>query len=106
MIKVEANKIHEIQRLTFWVLSVAIGVLGLLYIYLTVASIVDVATRKRVEKDVNQMRGEAVALELSYIEKQNNITQNLAFSMGFVVPRAEFVSRSQGVAKVSLRNEN
>jgi hypothetical protein len=103
MTKALSIKIIEAQRTLFWILVVSVVGFIFSYGYLTAQSIIDVAERKNVERQIAELRSEAIILELSYLEKANSITLDLALEKGFVKPqRSRFVSRTNPIASLSL----
>lgn len=106
MMRVSKNRIFQLQVLSFWLIIFSIIALLLSYVFFTAFSILNVAERERLEGDVLDTRGEAVALELQFIEKEGSITLERAKNIGFTEVNPRFVSRKSSVVRVTLNNEN
>ncbi len=92
--------------ISFWVISFSLGVLLISYVFFTALSIINVANRERLEGEVLDIRGKAVALELLFMEKESSITLERAKDIGFTERKPEFVSRRSSIVRVTLNNEN
>jgi len=92
--------IRLIEKRLFLALFSALFVLGALYSYFLVSSIVNVVIREETEHQIAILNSKLSDMEFSYIERQNGIDISLAQSLGFVgVKEKQFVTRRSALSQ-------
>jgi hypothetical protein len=94
---------QEPLRMWFWSLC-GICVLCLFsYGYLVRGAIVNIVARQNIESEVSVLNSKVLDLESEYIKAKNNITPELATSLGFVaVSNQKFVTKDVKTPGLSL----
>ena len=67
----------------FWFLIALVVLVAIFYIYSVNRTVVLVAQRNTIETKISNTEGEISKLESSYISEVNNITPELALSLGY-----------------------
>ena len=79
----------------FWGLVLAVVLFAGLYAYLINATVLNVAARQNVEKNITRLSSETGKLEASYMSMKNSIDLNLAHSLGFnSAPNTKYINRT------------
>jgi hypothetical protein len=71
------------QGQVFWALIIGIVVLMGFYIFLINKTVMNVAARGALEKNISAMNSKIGELEFKYISLKNKVNIELAYSMGF-----------------------
>jgi hypothetical protein len=78
------QQISHTQRDIFWAMIVFFFVLISLYICFLSASIVNVSVRQDTNDKIVALRSKVAQLEFQYVAIQNNITNDIAVSKGYI----------------------
>lgn len=79
----------EQPKALFWSLVIIIFISLFSYSYLVRASIVNIVNRQSMEKEIVDLSSQVLTLESEYIKIKNNVTPEVAQSLGFVTASSQ-----------------
>lgn len=99
------NTIEKRSQMIFIVLLAAIVAFSGLYVYFVINTIANTATRLHTERNIAALSSSIGDKESSYISEKENITMNLATTLGFVPAdtNTTFVTRATAGKDVAIR---
>ncbi len=94
----------DTQRNVALVGVIALAVLVMVYLYGVISSVMYVAGREELSREVTRMSSEVATLESEYLTRTQGITESFARERGFVaITERSFVERASGVSLRSNR---
>ena len=98
---------NESQKICFWLFLGIFCLCLFSYGYLVRGAIVNVVERQNMENDLSALNSSVLNLESKYFELKNNVTPELAESLGFVtVSNKKFVNKDIKASGISLLTNN
>jgi hypothetical protein len=95
---------HITTKKIFYTLSGVLMLLVLTYGYMLNTTILNVVARQKAQTQIALLSSDTSDLETSYIALQNDVSINLAYSLGFKdVSNPQFLYRNNSAIGLSLR---
>ena len=93
----------ESGKVWFWSLVCMACLALFIYGYMVRGTIVNIVARQNIETELSILSSKVTDLESAYIKAKNGVTEELAYSMGFIpVTNQKFVSRGARTSSLSL----
>ncbi len=93
---------HPRERQALAVLGILAIVFSTFYIYFMISSVVHVAARQELAQQASRASADVAALETTYLERTEGITESYAKSLGYVAVNDQVFVEKENV--VSFRN--
>lgn len=91
-----ALALHKGEKKAVGLLLILTFLLGFLYIYFLGSAVVHAVVRREVQTDLARINSEIADLEVDYLNRKNDATSELAYTMGLTrVDQKNFIERTR-----------